>query len=428
MTWERDRHCPNLDMLERYVRGEAPSERVAAHLGACEACWDELEALRDRLVEQEARPESAAAEPAAPVPTPPLPEFLKDLAAEGWRRLRPLAAGKARPAITAFGQVWSTRAAAVGATSPELMDIPRIVVVLADENLSYDARHPDVVVAPICEAGAIDVPGNVLVHAAEGPLGYDFLVEAWNRQATLAACLDRYLGELSPEARARLQKRLQSEADAEAPAANAQAFMAAEIEDTAYLRRPIGELLDLWEREAEPARVSELLRQIVPVAHAADWLVGVFERTTLVGQEWQQLRERAQAAMSYFRELVGPRPALVPEGVRVEFALLLTAAPVPTSIEVRLVDAVGQEIGRRPATTFGPRILRGRFSMVVELDKPDLAGREALLVLDLGGDARCVIKERVRGTQISALSDRVFPEGISQELPLAVVNVAVIAG
>lgn len=281
MSVERDRSCVTLDELRAYLAG-APSDtatRVRRHLEECSQCVEEMDALRDDREDTEGADESLTASA--------LPESIRSLVAAHRGRLHDLSRPRARPARVGFAQVWSTRAFDLDEVAPDPIGCPRIVVVLVDESEAYDRRYPDAIVAPVARPSEEALPDGVEVDAHEGPLGYAFVIEIWNRQGVLTASLDRYLGALAPVARSRLADALAEPAEALSPESGSpevSRFREREVEGTDYLRAPVRQLMALWAREAaEPAPAHRRIRLVPRPARYEEVLFAASQR---LGSGW----------------------------------------------------------------------------------------------------------------------------------------------
>jgi hypothetical protein len=100
-----------------------------------------------------------------------------------------------------LGQIWSTKPASNESYEREWELMTRLVVILTKMD-SWDHESEEGLIAmPISLDTEYTGPGDLTVLAEESPLGYHFMIEAWNEITMLEKQLDRYVGDLQQPAK-----------------------------------------------------------------------------------------------------------------------------------------------------------------------------------------------------------------------------------
>ncbi len=176
--------CPAAGDLALYLASRLPEAdrmAVAAHLERCTRCPEIVRNLQ----------EADTANGMIGVAAQSSPARLREARAAGEqpaRRFRELLS-RPRPDHLRFGQCW-TVAAPGNPPDDECAAEARIVVLLAGDPAAAVATAPISLALPYCS------PDDLLVRADEGPLGYAFMIEAWNTVTVLRDQLARYAGTL----------------------------------------------------------------------------------------------------------------------------------------------------------------------------------------------------------------------------------------
>lgn len=107
---------------------------------------------------------------------------------------------RGRPGLVERGQVWSTCARALGIPQAKEDVEPRLVIVMDTDGetlLLQGKRFETILVAPVSTNTLMATQWDFLVEQDDSPLGYEFMVETWNKTAALENNLNSYLGLLS---------------------------------------------------------------------------------------------------------------------------------------------------------------------------------------------------------------------------------------
>lgn len=235
------RACPTATDLLDHVEGRlAPPEanRIRAHLDRCPDCLAGVERLQ-----------ASVATPPASTAVPPSIRAVSTEEGAEFRRLRQTRP----PAAPRFGDLWTTRLPLAGQDMLEGEVVQPRIVVPIDGLDDAEGAGRTLLTAPISLDVAFRSSHDLMVRAHESPLGYRFMVEAWNEVPIPAAQMGQFLGTLPQPLRRYLglvYQAAQGEdvdltevADRIGPAILHDAdprvaFQEREIEAVAYLRRP----------------------------------------------------------------------------------------------------------------------------------------------------------------------------------------------
>lgn len=184
-----ERSCPlNLDLTDYTLGllGQEDAGLIREHLGICDTCEQAVRHLRNSLVT--ARTERTDVSASVVVP-----EDIQRQSREHATRVRSLL-GLPQPSARGLGQLWTMSSISqVGRTKSSTA---RIVVVLWAETQSNSTGVRSLVVGPISLATDYRADRDLMVFEQESPLGYEFMVEAWNEIAITDSQLGRYIGSL----------------------------------------------------------------------------------------------------------------------------------------------------------------------------------------------------------------------------------------
>jgi hypothetical protein len=267
--------CPSEELLLNYRRGELSSEQhqaISSHLLFCDTCLEYLKLLApDNYAEFTTDTDSQ-------VDTNLRPAFESSLAKTIDRfrflqqqrhvtpKLREVFQREGRK--FQVGQIWRPKSQAIvlpdvddGVFSVTDLDSrPHLVVItnamVLEEELG-DAKYHVVRVAPLDADFDCVNDDDLLIREGDSPLGYSFLIQAWNEQEMLVENLECWLVEFNTKEHGAILERLESIGERELAdgAFSLEAvimkghypdpvmrYRAREYEDTAYLRMPVESL------------------------------------------------------------------------------------------------------------------------------------------------------------------------------------------
>lgn len=277
MLIREEQACPSATRWLKNVNGDIARPRVACVQAAPFDCSQDAD-IRDDLQNSTVADGLRGAEQRS---GESVPQDLQRLATQHLARFRALL-DQRQPESLQYGQIWTTKMlhdmhVRLGEDEGSA---PRMVVVLdfkhdgaGDEDLA------SLVAAPISLDLANRADCDLTVFENESPLGYRFMIEAWNDVSMLSTQLARYLGTLCQPAKRYLGLVYQAHlglavdvtelADRLGPAIREAsdpraAFQEEEVESCEYLRWPLLTALAAREQGDDAETVRHLARRHIP--------------------------------------------------------------------------------------------------------------------------------------------------------------------
>jgi hypothetical protein len=190
MFIQEERICPTNTGLLRYAQHHLSETDMNQMRSQVEQCPTYTQALESHDVAGSAQPPTVGSANHVP------PEDLKGLFTSRSAHFRQLLQ-RIQPEWGRFGQIWTTKPWKTdqrGSTEGDIL--LRIIVLLEDEADTAGPDERSLVAAPISLDLAYQSNYDLMVFEQESPLGYPFMIEAWNPVSPLRSQLERCLGVL----------------------------------------------------------------------------------------------------------------------------------------------------------------------------------------------------------------------------------------
>ncbi len=207
--------CPEEIELVKFKEGTLPEEDkklLTEHLLVCDYClmrlqfmpWDTVEEMKASLAEEKPKVEETV------IPESLMKAFeLQHKIQSAKPKVNPIPFNEFPKGKLKAGQIWRTKHNNIVFPSPEgeefysvsdLGSVPHLVVIT---NPSYEEIDNLGKKYHVIKAVTIDnnihfaTEGDIVVSEDESPLGYPFMIQAWNQQQMLQENLDSWLGEIN---------------------------------------------------------------------------------------------------------------------------------------------------------------------------------------------------------------------------------------
>lgn len=271
--------CPSEDILLAFKEDNLSKEEknlVSKHILTCEICLFDLQCLSEEATLQN-ETESGSTEN--------LPDLIQEVI-EKQRQIQ----SKTKQINPQFllsvlkseglkaGQIWRTKNQDIiyptkdgneTYSVTERNSIPHLVIIIdiPTENLVNNQSFQVVRIMPIDENTFYAREKDIVLSAAESPLGFEFLIQTWNAQNALAENLEAFLGELDVNFIESI-KKLESEYSTYDFIKNGDyldeklRYRMAEFENTAYLREPVEFLHEITAVKEEKKEKKSFLEMI----------------------------------------------------------------------------------------------------------------------------------------------------------------------
>jgi len=372
LQYKKQVNCPDDEILFNYKNGtvvDKEKDEVLLHLLFCDACLESMRVLSPApdLTVDEVDESAEEFEFQTPVNQKLLRAVDKFVERDASRLEQAPMTLEQSMLEGGFqvGQIWRTRADEIvvplrGAeetfTATALNSKPHLVVITeaaAGQGESIKGYHV-IKVAPISPEVEYAGEGDVTVDKSISPLGYSFLIEAWNEQPMLSKNLDACLASLNESKHAVAfiglrQQLIRSHRHGERPTSvdemietgeyrHAQArWRANEYEETAYLRTPAEALTGQLSREREnlldAAGSSTPNLGLSRLDHLLVMMTQRFARGSAVWKGIDNMQKRTKEPSPDYAEEM-PLAAAMPETSKGVVSLQQTA----TEIENQVAD------------------------------------------------------------------------------------------